>query len=181
MRHRHLAFGIALLSCVLLALPGCPPGGGVSTTIEQLEQASFDGVNDERVDNGLAALTMRADLRSVARAHSQDMAARDFFDHTNPDGEGLDVRLANAGIGYRLAGENIAWNNFPNPADTAVTGWMNSAGHRANILTAEFTHTGMGVASDGAGGFYFTQVFVQPPTKNGDGPAYGTITRHTAP
>ena len=138
------------------------PGSEPTQAILDLEEKAFDLVNDEREAAGLSRLDMDIALRTVARQHSRDMVDRNFFDHENPDGESPFDRLDNAGIGFRMAAENIAWNNFPNPAETAVDGWMESEGHRRNILTASFSHTGMGVASNGEGGYYFTQLFVDP-------------------
>ena len=144
-------------------------GSNISQAILDIEQEAFDLVNGERVNAGLSALTMRQDLRAVARAHSEDMLARNFFSHTNPDGASPFDRMTAAGVTYSTAAENIAWNSGYGASDTAsvtVDGWMNSAGHRANILTAAFTYTGMGVATDGTQ-YYFTQVFILP-TKSGD-------------
>jgi len=153
-------------------------GGEVDPAILQMELDAHAAVNGERNAEGLASLTMREDLRQVARAHSEDMVARDFFDHVNPDGDDPFDRMADAGITYATAGENIAWNNFSNPVPTAVAGWMASTGHRANILNGRFTLTGMGVASDGAGGYYFTQVFIGL-TK--DGEETGLVEFHLPP
>lgn len=153
---------------MLLALTGCPVmtpsmGGGTMPTAAVLakEIEAHDLVNAERIQAGRAALTMREDLRVVARAHSEDMAARGFFEHENPDGLDPFERMANANITFNTAGENIHANQgFADPAAIAVTGWMNSSGHRANILNGGFTHTGMGVAITPSNKYYFTQVFI---------------------
>ncbi|HIJ75046.1 MAG TPA: hypothetical protein HPP83_13200 [Candidatus Hydrogenedentes bacterium] len=157
-----VAVSTALVSvgCPLGGIPGPTNGDGVSLDISSKEEDAFDAVNQERVAEGLSILTMREDLRAVARAHSEDMADRDFFDHVNPDGDDPFDRMADAAITYNTAGENIAWTNYSNAVEQVVDGWMNSPGHRANILNTNFTHTGMGVASDGEGGYYFTQVFI---------------------
>jgi uncharacterized protein YkwD len=121
-------------------------------------------VNAERTSNGVDPLTHDPALRAVARAHSEDMVRRDFFSHTNPDGLSPYDRLREASIDFGSAGENIAWNRgYADPADTAVTGWMNSDGHRRNILDDGFTHGGLGAArreTDGA--WFFTQLFMRP-------------------
>lgn len=155
------------LAFVLASAAGCPsprPNGNggdpPSAEVLALEVAAHDLVNAQRTANALPALIMRNDLREVARAHSEDMAARDFFDHVNPDGDDPFDRLDDAGIAFNNAGENIAFNQgFPNPAAVAVDGWMNSQGHRENILRSAFTHAGMGVAVTANGEHYFTQVF----------------------
>lgn len=161
---------ISVCCLFVLGLAGCPsdtipavayaPVPGVSAEVLAMEQLAYTLINDERTRDGDLPLTMREDLRRVARAHSEDMVARNFFDHTNPDNETPWDRMRAAGITWNSAGENIAWNNYPNPAVVAVNGWMGSTGHRNNILNGGFTHTGMGVAFDGAGGAYFTQVFI---------------------
>lgn len=166
LRWNRRALLFALLLLMIVVGSGCPSGGGAggggggaSGDILALEMDAFDGVNAGRTANGPSALIMREDLRAVARAHSEDMVARDFFSHVNPDGQDPFDRMASAGITYTAAGENIASNNFSNPVVTAVSGWMNSPGHLENILRESFTHTGMGVATDGNGKYWFTQVF----------------------
>ena len=156
-------------SLVLAATVSAVFSGCVSRQITSTEDRAFDLVNQERVKAGLAPLVMDEAVRRVARAHSGDMAERNFFSHVNPDGLNPFQRLDAAGIDYGWAGENIAWNNFADPAQAAVDGWMASPGHRENILRPQFTRTGMGVAPDGAGGFYFTQVFIGSGAKAGDG------------
>ena len=101
-------------------------------------------------------LVMNGALRCAARAHSKDMADRDFFDHTNPDGELPWDRMDKAGYAWRAAGENIAWGS-PTPA-SVMDGWMNSDGHCANIMAAGFTEIGVGYYT----GNYWTQVFGTP-------------------
>jgi len=87
-------------------------------------------------------LTFDPALRCAARAHSMDMGERDFFSHTNPDGEGPGVRLSYAGYSGFGWGENIAWG-YPTPA-AVVAGWMSSDGHCANIMRSEWTIIGVG-------------------------------------
>jgi uncharacterized protein YkwD len=137
-------------------------GSNASADVLAKELAAHDQINGERTSRGIAALTLREDLRLVARAHSEDMIARGFFDHDNPDGLDPFERMGNAGITFSTAAENIATNTGfgASSVSAAVNGWMNSDGHRNNILNADFTHTGMGVATDGAGKFMYTQVFI---------------------
>lgn len=103
-------------------------------------------------------LTMNPALRCAARMHSLDMAARGFFDHTNPDGESPWDRMGKAGYGpYAAAGENIAAGS----ADAAGTmmQWMTSDGHCANIMSPNFQHLGVGYSPGGQYGHLWTQVF----------------------
>jgi len=170
-RISRLTFTCALL---VIAISGClsypapqnastPSSGGsvgTSSGASAIENATLSMINAERGKKGLAPLVMRDDLHRVARAHSEDMAARDFHDHTNPDGESPWDRMRAAGITFSSSAENIAWNDHPDQAAVAVRSWMESRGHRDNILNGGYTLTGLGVASDGAGGAYFTQVFM---------------------
>ncbi|KRC62444.1 hypothetical protein ASE14_00985 [Agromyces sp. Root81] len=112
-------------------------------------------VNEQRASAGCAAVAADPGLAGVASAHSADMAARDFFDHTNPDGQSPWDRAGAAGISY-AGGENIALGQAD--AAAAMDAWMNSPGHRANIVNCEFTKLGTGV-HDGPGGPWWTQLF----------------------
>ncbi|GHB40302.1 hypothetical protein GCM10010377_34040 [Streptomyces viridiviolaceus] len=113
--------------------------------------------NRERTRAGLRPLAADPRLTAAAQAHSADMVARDFYSHTDPDGGRPWDRAAAAGSAQRTIGENIACGQR-SPADV-VEGWMNSPGHRANILKPEFTHIGVGLAGGGRAGTYWTQLF----------------------
>ena len=103
-------------------------------------------------------LTMDPALRCAARKHSADMAARNFFDHTNPDGESPWDRMGKAGYGnYSNAGENIAAGS-PDAQGT-MDQWMGSDGHCANIMNPSFEHIGIGYSTGGQYGHLWTQVF----------------------
>lgn len=116
-------------------------------------EAVLELVNAERAKNGLNALTLDSALSKVAEAHSKDMATRNFFSHTNPDGLSPFDRIKNAGISYKTAGENIAMGQ--KSAEQVVEAWMNSEGHRKNILNASFTKMGLGHVNN-----YWTQLFI---------------------
>ena len=92
----------------------------------------------------------------VARAHSRDMAERDYFSHRGKDGRTPFKRMRDGGVDYRAAAENIAINSS---ADSAAKAWMNSKGHRTNILNGTYSRTGMGIWRKG-GQLYLTQVFM---------------------
>lgn len=112
-------------------------------------------VNEIRVKNGLKELTYDWELSRVARYKSQDMKDNRYFSHTSPTyGSPLQM-IKNFGISYRSAGENIA-KGYSTP-QAVVNGWMNSSGHRANILNSSFTHIGVGYVANGK---YWTQMFV---------------------
>lgn len=112
-------------------------------------------VNEIRVQNGLKELTYDWELSRVARYKSQDMKDNQYFSHTSPVYGSPFQMIQNFGITYRSAGENIA-KGYSTP-QAVVNGWMNSSGHRANILNASFTHIGVGYV---AGGNYWTQMFI---------------------
>ncbi|MGY1621848.1 CAP domain-containing protein [Geodermatophilus sp. SYSU D00965] len=112
-------------------------------------------VNEARAGAGCAPLVADAALAAVARGHSADMRDRDYFAHDTPEGLSPFDRAEQAGVGYARA-ENIA---FGQPDAAAVMeAWMDSAGHRANILDCDLTKLGVGVA-EGPGGPWWTQLF----------------------
>ncbi len=112
-------------------------------------------VNEIRVQNGLKALTYNWELSRVARYKSQDMKDNKYFSHTSPVYGTPFQMMKSFGITYRSAGENIA-RGQRSPKDV-VNAWMNSPGHRANILNASFTDIGVGYV---ASGNYWTQMFI---------------------
>ena len=126
--------------------------------LSAMEQEVFALVNSERAKNGLSALSWADDVAAVARAHSSDMINRGFFSHTNPDDESPFDRLKNNGISYTTAAVNIAYGQ-KTPADV-INAWMNSSGHRANILNKNVTELGVGAVKNNNGTIYWTQVFV---------------------
>ncbi|MFI9566735.1 sigma-70 family RNA polymerase sigma factor [Streptomyces rishiriensis] len=113
-------------------------------------------VNQERATAGCGPLTEDPLLRKAAQGHSDDMAARGFFDHTNPDGADPGKRITAAGYRWSTYGENIAMGQ--QTAQSVMTSWMNSPGHRANILNCDFKNIGVGI-HDGPGGPWWTQNF----------------------
>lgn len=112
-------------------------------------------VNEIRVRYGLKELTENWELSRVARYKSQDMHDRRYFSHTSPTyGSPYDMMTA-FGLSWRSAGENIAYG-YRTP-ETVVNAWMNSSGHRANILSAKYTQIGVGYVESGN---YCTQMFI---------------------
>lgn len=124
--------------------------------VSQEEQEVLRLVNIERQKAGLGAFTLSAELSNVARDKSKDMAHNNYFSHTSPShGSPFDMMRA-YGINYRSAGENIAKGY--NTAQSVVNGWMNSPGHRANILNSSFNTLGVGYYKLGNTA-YWTQMF----------------------
>lgn len=134
----------------------------ISMAVSSLERRAFELVNRERARNGEAPLVWDAELCRMAELHSQHMARQNFFSHTGPDGLTMENRALSLGIsGWRALGENIAYNRgIDDPAAFAVQRWMNSGGHRANILNAKFNRSAIGVARTADGRIYLTQVFL---------------------
>lgn len=141
------------------SLPGAPGGATAGDPPSDGELArALAAANRERATAGAKPLAWSDGLAQVALKHSQDMVARDFFDHTNPDGLSPFDRMKAAGIRYGAAAENIAMNHSPD-GEQVITQWMNSPGHRANLLSGSYGHMGLGVAKAASGARYWTQVF----------------------
>jgi uncharacterized YkwD family protein len=126
-----------------------------TSTLSAYEQKVVDLTNQERAKNGLAALKVDTTLSKMAREKSRDMSVNNYFSHTSPTyGSPFDM-MKQYGITYRAAGENIAMGQ--RTPDEVVQAWMNSEGHRKNILNSNFTHIGVGHV---ASGNYWTQEFI---------------------
>jgi uncharacterized protein YkwD len=155
--------GVALLACLIGACgagilePDGPAPGGTSEpeaqapagAVREFEQLA----NAHRVRVGCGRLRWDAPTGAVAQAHAEDMVRRDFFSHTNPDGQGPFDRLRAAGVTYTAAAENIAFGY--RTAAAVLGGWLNSAGHRRNLENCRYTHHGVGLR-DGK----WVQVFI---------------------
>jgi uncharacterized protein YkwD len=118
--------------------------GGFASSVET---AVVKLTNDARAKNGCRPLAHDAKLHLAAERHSADMAAKGYFDHDSRDGRTFDQRIKAAGYSFRLAGENIA-KGQPTAA-AVVRAWLNSPGHRANIMNCSFTHIGVGHTAKG--------------------------------
>lgn len=124
------------------------------------ERQAFDLANAVRARAGLELLEWNDQIAATARKHSQDMVIRNYFSHQNPDGKSPFDRMKADGLTYRLASENIAAGQTN--AIFAHEGWMNSLGHRQNIL-GEFYQLGVGISFGGSYQIYYTQNFLQTP------------------
>jgi uncharacterized protein YkwD len=130
--------------------------------IESLEQQCLDEVNRVRRRNGLQRLTFYEELLPVAREYSRRMAEQKFFSHDDPEGRSVKERVEQADIKWRMVGENLAYSNgYVNPVAASLHGWMNSTGHRANILAPDFNLTAVGVWIREDGTVYFTEIFLK--------------------
>ncbi len=131
-----------------------PSSGGGGSTASQV----ISLVNAARADAGLRpGLGRTARSTSAAQAHSADMAANDYFSHTSQDGRSFADRIRAAGYSGGAMAENIAAGQ--SSASSVMAGWMDSPGHRANILNCTYRHIGVGVAKGGSYGTYWTQDF----------------------
>jgi stress response protein SCP2 len=138
---------------------GDAPAAGSGAEAELLAEV-VRLTNRERTSRGLGALATDSRLARAAHVHSVDMATRDFFAHECPSGTQAWDRAVASGYRYRKVAENIAAGQ--RSAAEVVEGWMNSPGHRANILDGELTQIGVGYATGGEYGTYWTQVFGIP-------------------
>lgn len=183
-----LLLAVALGACRTApppAPPGPLPGARPPVAAAQLERLIHDEVNRERAAHRLAPLELDESLSRIARGHSEDMAARGYFDHRSPEGRDLLSRYREAGYAcavrtgstIRLGAENlclqhlyrsvttvggVAIHDWSSPDDVAartVREWMKSPGHRDNLLTPWWRRQGVGVAVAPDGAVYVTQDF----------------------
>jgi len=134
--------------------------GGTTTTTSTLttdEKEVFNLINQQRTNNGLPALKIDEEVQRVARIKAQDMVNNNYFAHESPTYGTPFQMLSSFKISYRSAGENIAGNSSNS---SAVNAWMNSSGHRANILNSSFNYTGIGVVNSPKYGKIYVQMFI---------------------
>jgi len=136
------------------------PSDSTGASSKNADNLSFEEqvvalVNEQRAANGLKPLTLSTELSNAARAKSQDMHDKKYFAHESPTYGSPFEMLTSFGISYRSAGENIAMG-YSTP-EAVMNAWMNSSGHRANILNASYTKIGVGYVADGN---YWTQEFI---------------------
>lgn len=127
----------------------------VDTSLNAFERQVVELTNQERTANGLQPLSIDESLSAVAREKSNDMAVNGYFSHNSPTyGSPFDM-MQQFGVSYRTAGENIAQGQ--RSPEEVVNAWMNSEGHRANILNPDYTHIGVGYVESGN---HWTQMFI---------------------
>ena len=137
------------------SLPETPeaPDQDSTSAMSQLELAACELVNEHRAAYGLAPLTIDAELSVKARIKSEDMKVNNYFSHNSPTYGSPFAMMQSLGLSYRTAGENIAMGY--SAAEAVVNAWMNSEGHRANILSGSYTSMGIGYVNG-----YWTQWFI---------------------
>ncbi len=127
---------------------------------QTIEQSAFDLINAYRLSKGRSPLIWNTEVANAARAHSLEMA-----NGTVPFGHARFTERADAlqaQVRFHGIAENVAYNDYPDPAQTSVDGWIESEGHRTNIENQVYTESGMGVARSSDGAYYFTQLFIAP-------------------
>lgn len=127
----------------------------LDSTVSAYEAEVIRLVNNIRQQNGLKPLSANWELSRIARYKSQDMLDKGYFSHTSPTYGSPFQMITAFGLSYRTAGENIA-KGYASP-QAVVNGWMNSSGHRANILNASYQQIGVGYVAQGN---YWTQMFI---------------------
>jgi len=172
-RRRVIKAGIGLLVLSLLAAiiarlymlyAAAPPSPEKVSGLTEQESEILDLVNQERARDGLRPLKFSPRLAVIARGHSYDMAMRHYRGHNSPEGVAPADRIAGVGIEYRAVGENIYVDDNADSKDVsrrALDGWLHSPEHLANIVSGEFTETGVGVAQSADGSTYVTQDFIR--------------------
>ncbi|WP_304980449.1 SafA/ExsA family spore coat assembly protein [Alkalihalobacillus sp. AL-G] len=126
--------------------------------VKSIEAQVVELVNQERAKYGLQPLQENWELSRVARFKSKDMIQQNYFSHTSPTYGSPFKMMSDFGISYRAAGENIAAGQ--RTPEQVVNTWMNSEGHRRNILSSRYTEIGVGYAEGGSYGHYWTQMFI---------------------
>lgn len=128
-----------------------------TTSMNDDEKEVFDLINKQRTNNGLQALKIDNEVQKVARIKAQDMVDNNYFAHESPTYGTPFQMLKSFKISYKTAGENIAANSSNSGA---VNAWMNSSGHKANILNSSYNYTGIGVVSSKKYGKMYVQMFI---------------------
>ena len=158
--------GVVSKKYVKAIYPGSSSGGGSSSnnnsgtttsTMTSDEKEVLNLINKQRIANGLSALKFDNEVQRVAKIKAQDMVNNSYFSHTSPTYGSPFEMLQSFKVSYKTAGENIAGNSSNTGA---VNAWMNSSGHKANILNSSFNYTGIGVVDSPKYGKVYVQLFV---------------------
>lgn len=130
------------------------------SSLKSFEDEVVRLINIERTNRGIPALQSHWELSRVARYKSQDMIDKNYFSHTSPTYGSPFTMMQSFGLKFSSGAENIAYGQ--RTAKEVVSAWMNSPGHRENILSRSYTHTGVGAAKKANGTLYWTQMFMKP-------------------
>jgi len=134
----------------------------VAFVLSSEEQRLLNNINQKRAAQGFSPLAVDAQLCRLAKLHSENMIKQKFFSHITPDGKNVQDRARDLGItNFKAIGENLAFNQgYEDPIGFAVERWLLSTGHKQNIFQSVWTATGIGIAKNEEGGYFFTQVFM---------------------
>lgn len=156
----------AIAAIVFLSIAGMAAFGMPNAAFARSSAASrsarslFELINKERSEAGLTALILSEELSAVAKDHAVDMIERDYFGHVSPTSGTLAARLRSAGIEFDKAAENLAGCTSPKVAHKLL---MESASHKANVLSERFTHVGVAAVDGGPYGMMIVEVFTSSP------------------
>lgn len=171
-RNRQSRLAILLVLGLLAAsfvAPGTAAAAG-GMTISEAELAMVDALNVDRTTRGLVPVRIDSRLMAIARARSVDMATKNYFSHTQPDGRNVFDILSAQKITWYNAGEIIAWNNYPTletSVPAANTQWLNSPGHKAIVVSTTYNYVGVGLALGSNGKKIWTAVYLRGPDRTG--------------
>lgn len=170
----RLGFRLAsfLLGALVLAglAPVASPASAADLTVDSAEAYMVDLLNRDRARFGLRPMHVDSRLMVIAGRRSADMATRGYFSHVQPDGRNVFDLIRAARIRWYSAGEIIAWNNYPDLADSAIVanrGWLASRPHRRIIMSRDYNYVGVGLALASNGRRYWTAVFLRGPDRTG--------------
>jgi uncharacterized protein YkwD len=141
----------------MMAMTAAVAADEAAPALSAEEEQAVALLNADRTAEGLAPLRVNLSLAALARDYAQDMIDRGYFAHASPEGEEFTDRLARYGIVFRSAGENLGMHSSVAAAERML---MNSPGHRANILSKDFSEVGIGIGRGPDGTLYVVQVFV---------------------
>jgi uncharacterized protein YkwD len=170
-RRRLASLVLALATVALIAAPGAATASNPTVdaaTLTAQEAAMVKALNADRTALGLVPVRVDQRLMAIARARSDDMVANDYFSHEGSDGRNVFDILSDQHVTWYGAGEIIAWNTYPMDSTTAAANrqWMNSAGHRAIVVSKSYNYVGVGLAVDAASGKkLWTAVFLKGPDR----------------
>ena len=158
-----------------------------AATLAATEAAMVAALNQDRTERGLVPVRIDTRLMAIARARSNDMVAKSYFSHTQPDGRNVFDILTAQRITWYNAGEIIAWNNYSldTTVATADNQWMNSPGHKAIVISTDYNYVGVGLAiAPDTGKKVWTAVYLKGPDRTGARasiakPAFGSWTSST--
>ena len=165
----RLALGL-VFAATLVPASAAPAAAADALTLPQAEVQLVRLLNERRLAAGLVPYRVDSRLTEIARERSADMASKGYFSHVQPDGRTAFDYIAERKITWYGAGEVLAKNNYPTLADSAAvanTGWTNSPGHNAVVMSTGYNYVGVGLAVDSAGKKLWTAVMLKGPDRSG--------------